>query len=284
MTASTHDPHDHHEYGEGELRTLLELGTPRLTAPDGRIGQIRGRVARRRRYRAGAAVLTATVLAVGGTLVPDALREEGRSATRPAAPPPLTSPTESDVRFADLYGLTVTVPTAWHTLEIGRDHQPLSPPGGFIGTQALSARPSSCVPVDEGACPPLQRIGPRDVLIRVEGDRAADASTWDTRAFARSQYIAGFCEQIGGGASYAADFAVERKPDDLAANIEVCMGPEASTATLGAVRAVVDSARFGTENATPAPRVPPPAGKKTTAGTGATAAAEVGAAGGTPAR
>lgn len=49
--AATRDPL---ERAEHDLRTLLELGTPRLTAPEGRVGQIRARVVRNRRRRAGA--------------------------------------------------------------------------------------------------------------------------------------------------------------------------------------------------------------------------------------
>ncbi|MER6917215.1 hypothetical protein ABT354_36710 [Streptomyces sp. NPDC000594] len=253
MTTSMRDPL---ERAEEELRTLLERGAPRNAAPDGRLAQIRTRVVRRRQRRAGAAVLGAVALAVVGMLVPQSLRDEPR-ALPPAAPPPLMPPQEHDVRFLDQRGLTVSVPVGWHTLEIGEDYQPLSLSGGFISTQPLTARPPSCAPVDEGPCPALDRLGPRDVVIRVSGVKAV-AEGWNTQPLQRQRLTDGWCEQVGGAATYVRTFAVARKQGDVAAVVSVCAGENLSSATLGSARTVVDSLRFD-------------AGKAGTAGSTATA-------------
>ncbi|ANW19163.1 hypothetical protein [Streptomyces clavuligerus] len=266
--AATRDPL---ERAEHDLRTLLELGTPRLTAPEGRVGQIRARVVRNRRRRAGAVLVTMSALAVTGLLVPHALQGDPggvRQSVPPAAPPPLMTPEDREVRFNGLEGLTLKAPAAWHALEVGRDYAPLVEPGGFLGTQRLTARPPSCVPVDEGACPPLKRLGERDVLIRVSGFKAV-AETWNGQPFQRSEYVDGFCEQIGGTRSYMKSFAVERASGGLGAVIQVCAGEKTSTATMTRVRSVADSARFPQEGGVSAPTASAPGGadEKSTSGT-----------------
>ena len=66
---------------------LLERATPRLPAPEGRLQQVRERIARRRRRRraGGGGAVAVAALVLAGTLAPDALREGG---TRAGDSPP----------------------------------------------------------------------------------------------------------------------------------------------------------------------------------------------------
>ncbi|MFJ5684644.1 hypothetical protein [Streptomyces sp. NPDC093099] len=73
---------------ERELRILLQRAVPRLPAPEGRLREVRERVARtRRRRRTGGAAAAVTGLALAGTLLPGVLRA-GEESVPPAASAP----------------------------------------------------------------------------------------------------------------------------------------------------------------------------------------------------
>ncbi|MGW6235851.1 hypothetical protein [Streptomyces sp. NPDC055094] len=73
---------------ERELRILLQRAVPRLPAPEGRLREVRERVARtRRRRRTAGAAAAVTGLALAGTLLPGVLRA-GEESVPPAASAP----------------------------------------------------------------------------------------------------------------------------------------------------------------------------------------------------
>ncbi|MFD5086798.1 hypothetical protein ACFWOG_29700 [Kitasatospora sp. NPDC058406] len=157
MTGRESDPDDGRPTGpevEDELRILLHLAAPHLTAPDDRMARVRERAARTRRRRRTAALstglavgLTAAVLAAAPALAPGppgtALAPGSSGPVAPGSVPPgasasaspdaapSASPSRSTgsdtggpVRFPELDGVIIDIPPDWYRLSVpGTDNR-----------------------------------------------------------------------------------------------------------------------------------------------------------------
>ncbi|MFG2304639.1 hypothetical protein [Actinacidiphila glaucinigra] len=187
---------------EEDLPVLLERILPHLALPSDRMERVRRRIQQRRRRRRLAA--TASVLAVGCAVVatvlsPAALGPEEHRAVVPAAAP-TGDPGFAQVRLDDpLEGVTVYLPTTWHTLSVGDDRGAAA---GFVSSQALRAPGNgTCPGITDAvltACPPLTQLDVNGVLITFL--RSDENRTGDAGSLARGVPVPadGNCRAVGG--------------------------------------------------------------------------------------
>ncbi|MFE7563027.1 hypothetical protein [Kitasatospora sp. NPDC057500] len=135
-----------------ELRVLLQLAAPHLSAPEDRMERVLGRVARTRRRRRRAALagglaigLTSAVLVAAPALAPG----PPDTALSPAAPGPASSgPTVGGsagvktVRFSGMADLVVDVPADWYDLT-KRPAAGSGDPVGYLSSQRIAV-PAAC--------------------------------------------------------------------------------------------------------------------------------------------
>ncbi|GGZ15688.1 hypothetical protein GCM10010387_05140 [Streptomyces inusitatus] len=270
---------EHTRHAEDELRVLLERATPKLAAPEGRLRQVRERVARRRRRRAGAAVLVASALAVAGTVLPTALRDAGLQPVRPAAsesePAPGPSYTQAEppvpwgeekvrsVRFPLLAGATVDLPESWRALTVPAVTAAGGPAEavGYVGTVSLTGPADSCEPETDTGCASLEKLGREDVLIRLTDGTSTSTSGSPDRAKSRNgpdlpRRTDSFCERVGGDLSYTTEALDEGTNYDLRTDFDICVHVNASEETMSTVQRIVNSTRFREMTAPTAPTAP----------------------------
>ncbi|MER5772210.1 hypothetical protein [Streptomyces sp. NPDC001985] len=258
------EPVDH---AEDELRVLLERATPELSAPEGRLRQVRERVARRRRRRAGAAVLTVTALAVAGTLLPqtlDGLHHRPDSTASPAGTPSVRAvealPAPGSVRgagplrFSELEGLAVDLPSSWHALAAPADSRNSVEAVGYLSTQPLTSLVRPCGRDRAPNCAPVERLAPGEVLIEVDDQTSVNPGREKTsRALGEPAGMDRFCERIGGSAMYTAEVLNEDRYHDLRSVFRVCVTDGTSERTVRQAQKIVDSARYRDRSAPAAP-------------------------------
>ncbi|GAA2238114.1 hypothetical protein GCM10010232_26120 [Streptomyces amakusaensis] len=260
-------PAEHREHGEDELRVLLERATPELAAPEGRLRQVRERVARRRRRRAGAAVLVASALAVAGTVLPTALRDAGVRPVRPAASEPAPGPSYRQaeppvqwgeekvrsVRFPLLAGATIDLPESWRALTVPAAGGPAAAVG-YAGTVPLTGLADSCEPETDTDCASLRKLGREDVLIRLtDGTSGGPDRAKSGNGPEPPRRTDSFCRRVGGDLSYTTEALDEGTNYDLRTDFDICVHVNASEETRATVQRIVNSTRFREMTAPTAP-------------------------------
>ncbi|MFF7453215.1 hypothetical protein [Kitasatospora sp. NPDC008115] len=181
-----------------ELRVLLQLAAPHLSAPEDRIERVLARAARTRRRRRRASLasglaigLTVAVLASAPALAPGpkdtALRPVAPGPSVGGAPTPSPTPTPSPglgsgggsaetktVLFNALDSLVVDVPADWYDLTV-RPFPGSAEPVGYLSSQRMTV-PAACP--DRGDAPVCVSSGALDadgVLIAVRVIREENA-------------------------------------------------------------------------------------------------------------
>ncbi|MFI1394380.1 hypothetical protein [Streptomyces sp. NPDC020681] len=257
-------------FEELELRILLERGTPKLPTPDGRLQQVRERIARRRlrRRTAGAAAAAVTALVLAGTLMPQALRGDPEP-VQPAGPAPsLSTGGTTAVRFPDLGNLTLRLPADWHALAEPEDLLHKAPARGFAGTQQLTAHDRPCPASDQRECLPVQALQPGHVLLTLAMESSAGLRTKvQVPPVLYRQTVQPACRAIRGGSEYSTLLGALPNPDSGVVSVSLCAGVGTSAKTVDDVRRMLAGARFGDDGAAAPPTAastPPP--KRATTG------------------
>ncbi|SNT40408.1 hypothetical protein [Actinacidiphila glaucinigra] len=236
---------------ERDLPVLLERILPQLALPSDRMAQVRRRIQQRKRRRRAAAA--ASVLAVGCAVVatvlsPAAFGPEEHRAVPAAAP--TGDPGFAQVRLEDpLDGVTVYLPTTWHTLSVRDDHGAAA---GFVSSQTLHVPgDGTCPSVTDAvltACPPLTGLNQKGVLITfLSGDAN---STDDAGSLARGVPVSadGNCRAVGGDRQMTG-WAHGRAPGSAGGpdmKIDVCL-KEPSQLTLVTVAKVLTLLRVSAD-------------------------------------
>ncbi|MEV6784343.1 hypothetical protein [Streptomyces sp. NPDC051098] len=252
---------DQAEYAEQELRVLLERVTPKLPAPEGRLQQVRERMARRRRVRrtGGATAVAVTAVVLAGTLAPNLLRDEGARQATPAAPMPSGQAAETAVTFPELSALTLRLPERWRVLAVPEAPESKVAAHGFAGNQLLPAAADRACPdkVVRG-CLPQEVLRPGGVLLTLTMQRSVGLGTkagqpaelYDTAT------VTPACRKIGGRTSYSA--LVGGVPDtDAGVLVTLCVATGTPRGTVDEARRIVAGMRFGGVTASPAPTPTP---------------------------
>ncbi|MEO3972682.1 hypothetical protein [Streptomyces sp. CAU 1734] len=244
--------------GEHELRVLLQRATPRLRAPDGRLGQVRERIARRRRRvrAAGAVALGVTALVLTGTLVPSVLLTTEESAGGPAAAPtgaPDPPAPEPGARsYPGLGSLVLRLPAQWHAREVRLPAGGAMSTHGYVSTGMFTERNShpgetTCDPDGRTYCLPMRLMRPGDVLIALRSTvnplLVDKAEAQGSGVLVRAPEVSGRCQGIEGVTSYNALINGHPRPG-TAVLAEVCLARKAGKETLEAVERSLTGARF----------------------------------------
>ncbi|MFD3436794.1 hypothetical protein ACFWU3_04730 [Streptomyces sp. NPDC058685] len=256
---------DQSEYAEQELRVLLERATPKLPAPEGRLQQVRERMARRRRMRrtGGATAVAVTAVVLAGTLAPDLLRDDGTRQVTPAAPMPSgraaqKAAPETAVTFPELSALTLRLPERWRALAVPETPEFKSAAQGFAGNQLPGAVGRACPDKAVRGCLPLEVLRPGGVLLTLTMERGAGFGTkarqpaelYDTVT------VTPACRKIGGRTSYST--LVGGVPDpDAGLLVTLCVATGTPRGTVDEARRIVAGMRFGGVTASPAPTPTP---------------------------
>jgi hypothetical protein len=185
---------------EGELRELLERGTPRPPAPADRMARVREKVVRRRRRRAaGTAALTVAGVALAGTLVPGMLRDGGSRAPAPDLVPPAASrgaippaPTPESTmpgpgptwarKQGTLFGETADVPGMANLLRTPQEWSTSVVPGwpayAFAGSPGvrLPADGDPCGSRNNEYCAPVRAMDPGSALVALRALSGGEAA------------------------------------------------------------------------------------------------------------
>ncbi|MFI9580687.1 hypothetical protein ACIHCQ_02325 [Streptomyces sp. NPDC052236] len=242
-------PEYEYEYGEDELRVLLEKAVPWLPAPEGRLRRVRERVVRHRRRRrtvvaaaAGVSVLVLAGTLLPGTLLPGTLRG-GSEPVPPAAPAPSVTAPNTAVRYPELGGLTLRLPASWHSLAIPSEPLRKVPFRGFAGTQELIAYESPCAEDGQDTCPlPLRklRFGGALLTLRLESGPRLDSKTQNPAVLNELHTVSPSCRAIGGRQEY--NVLLGGLPDrDSAINADLCASGGASRAVAEAQQMIADA-------------------------------------------
>ncbi|MGW6460838.1 hypothetical protein ACWF94_33750 [Streptomyces sp. NPDC055078] len=252
---------------EDELRVFLRRVTPDLPAPEGRLRQVRERIARRRRRVMGAAVFTVTALAFAGALLPPALRDTGtppsRASAAPAASPVPTAPAGPGlVAFPEQGSLTLRLPERWHALALPESLEYKEMASGYVSTRRLAPYRLPCAKKPE-RCAPVGALGRGDVLLKLdygrEGDFAAQARKLEGR-LAKEKFNHGYCDDVGAPTSYTT--LIPGPELDSYVNVVVCAAPGTPSVLIDGVGAMLTSATFGGVGASPVPSPPRPSGTR----------------------
>ncbi|MEU5400765.1 hypothetical protein ABZ348_15905 [Streptomyces sp. NPDC005963] len=239
-----HQPEHKDETAERELRVLLERGTPRLATPDGLLHQVRERVVRRRRLKAaGVAGSAAVALTLAGVLLLPA-PDDSHQPVLTARPPVPAAPTANTVAFPELDGLTIQVPRRWNTLTMPVDPQLDIQPQGFIATQRIAPFPRPCRAEYANDCLPVERLGPKDVLITVTtGGPGKDRLDRRASRTLKPMGVDDNCAAIGGVTTRAADLLSDSQPHPLVLSaFRVCAAAGTTAETWAEVQKMIDSA------------------------------------------
>ncbi|WP_129772885.1 hypothetical protein [Streptomyces sp. L-9-10] len=257
---------------ERELRILLQRAVPRLPAPEGRLREVRERVARnRRRRRTAGAAATVTGLALAGTLLPGVLRA-GEESTPPAASapsvtaapptrPPATGPSLAPVpdssspsagdeqaqrtRFAHVAGLLLRLPDTWQALDVPEDARYKQPARGFVSTQRFVPYEQSCSGEDRSLCLPVQALRPGGALLTLVAHQGAglSAKAEDPPVLYPSDSPSPACREVMGTQEFTGLIGGAPAPDS-AVIVTLCVAGDAPGTVEGA-RAMVTGADFG---------------------------------------
>jgi hypothetical protein len=222
---------------EHELRVLLEHAVPRLSAPVGRMEQVRRRVARRRRMRVTTVVLS--TVSVAGVLLWPQLPQPLQPSRLFQPPPPHTvspsqrTPAESPVRpggtavrFPALSGLVVDLPRGWHALSVATNGRRSV---GFAASAPLDTSPSCAKKLPElSSCAPLDSLPRGAVLISftLTNDPAHRAT--DSFALRPGDAPQLGCRSLGGKRELVALGRPTGARAGTALSVAVCLTPTAT--------------------------------------------------------
>ncbi|MEU5977461.1 hypothetical protein [Streptomyces sp. NPDC047315] len=253
---------------EQELRVLLERITPHPTAPDGRLGQVRERIQRRRRRRiAGAALLTGVAVALSSTLLPNAVRPENveaRPADRtsasaspgtdgaPTAPSDGNSPTAADrfakKHFQDLSGLVLHIPPGWHSLALPPQPKEAMRPEVFVSNVPVTAPPRPCDGVSWKPCQPVQDLPSDGVVItfvRWQVSSFSDEMMRNGEKPKVDDVLDVECQGAGGATSYSAHIGGAPEPDTII-SANICLGADVPKKTFADTMNLIENATYST--------------------------------------
>lgn len=253
---------------EQELRVLLERITPHPTAPDGRLGQVRERIQRRRRRRiAGAALLTGVAVALSSTLLPNAVRPENveaRPADRtsasaspetggaPTAPSDGNSPTAADrlakERFPHLSGLVLQIPAGWYSLGPPPNRKAGMYPEAFVSNVPVTAPPRPCEGVGWKPCQPVQDLPSYGVVItfvRWQGSSLSDELLRNGKKPKVDDVLDIECQGAGGATSYSAHIGGAPEPDTVV-SANICLGSDVPKKTFVDTMKLIENATYST--------------------------------------
>ncbi|MEU9608659.1 hypothetical protein [Streptomyces sp. NPDC048057] len=251
---------------EQELRVLLERITPHPVAPDGRLGQVRERIQRRRRRRiAGAALLTGVLVALSSTLLPSVVRPENveaRPADRAAAsaspgtsgaptppsdrtsPPAVDRPTKE--RYPHLSGLVLQVPAGWHSLALPPQPRLGMRPETFVSNVPITAPPRPCDGVGWKPCQPVQDLPPDGVVItfvRWQVDTLPEKVLRHGEKPKVDDVVDIECQGAGGSTSYSASIGNAPEPDTIV-SANICLGADVPKKTFVDTMNLIENATF----------------------------------------
>ncbi|MGW5674665.1 hypothetical protein ACWEV4_06205 [Streptomyces sp. NPDC003860] len=251
---------------EQELRVLLERITPHPAAPDGRLGQVRERIQRRRRRRiAGFALLSGALVALSSTLLPNVVRPEnvearpadrtspgpaGTGTTAPTAPSDPTSPTAADriskKRFPELSGLVLRVPGGWHSLALSAQPRLGMRAEGFVANVPITKPPRPCEDSSFVQCQPVQNL-PADgvvvTLLRWQVDTLSDKVLRHGEKPREDEEVDIECLASGGSVSYSASIGNAPEPDTIV-SANICMGADVPKKTFAETMNLIENATF----------------------------------------
>jgi hypothetical protein len=235
---------------EQELRVLLERITPHPTAPDGRLGQVRERIQRRRRHRiAGAALLTGVVVALSSTLLPNAAGPEGVEA-RPADQISSAASTAADriteQRYQHMSGLVLHLPARWHSLALPPQPKEAMRPEVFVSNVPVTAPPRPCDGVGRPHCQPVQDLPSYGVLVtfvRWQVSSLSDEFMRDGQKPAPDEKLDVDCRDAGGTTSYSAHIGNAPEPDTII-SANICMGADVPKKTFVDTMNLIENAAF----------------------------------------